>query len=83
MNVSAKTSEQLVSEDHGWFWLTDERIGFEGIRKSFNFPYSKINFFELIDCGLVISKSGKETPYIVELNDYDVPCLILSRILNG
>jgi len=82
MDVSVKTSEQLVSEDRGWFWLTDERIGFEGIRKNFNFPYSKINFFELIDCGLVVSKSGKETPYIISLDDYDIPCLILSHILN-
>lgn len=82
MNVGAQTNEQLVSEDRGWFWLTDERVGFEGIRKNFNFPYGKINFFELIDGGLVISKSGKETPYILGLDDYDIPCLILSHILN-
>lgn len=82
MSVSASTTEQLITEDSGAFWFTDKRIGFEGLRKSFDFPYAKINFFELIDGGLVISKSGKETPYIVGLADYDVPCSILSHILN-
>jgi hypothetical protein len=82
MSVNPQVSEQLVTEDNGTFWFTNMRIGFKGIRKNFDFPYSKINFFELMDGGLVISKSGKETPYVVSLKDYDVPCSILSHILN-
>lgn len=38
--------------------------------------------FELTEVGLRIIKEGKETPYLIYLEDYDVPCSILSFILN-
>lgn len=82
VKFSTQSSEYLINEDSGAFWLTNQRIGFRGSRKNFAFPYSKIHSFELTQAGLVISKEGKETPYIIGMDDYDVPCLIISNILN-
>ncbi|MFH1252749.1 MAG: hypothetical protein V1664_00225 [Candidatus Uhrbacteria bacterium] len=82
VNFSTSTSEHLVVEDSGAFWVTNQRLGFRGKRKNFSFPFTKIHAFELTPTGLVISKEGKETPYIIGLDDYDVPCMIISQILN-
>ncbi|HBB02787.1 MAG: hypothetical protein US89_C0009G0032 [Candidatus Peregrinibacteria bacterium GW2011_GWF2_38_29] len=83
VGFSTSSSEHLVTEDVGAFWLTNQRIGFKGNRKNFAFPYSKIHAFELTPTGLVISKEGKETPYIIGLDDYDIPCMVISHILNN
>lgn len=69
-------------EDCGFFYITNQRIGFQGDRKQFNFSFSKIHCFELRQEGLHIFKNGKETPYIIELTDYELPLSILSYILN-
>ena len=45
--------------------------------KNFTFPYSKIHSFELTQAGLEVSKEDKETPYIIGLDDYDVPCMMI------
>ncbi len=82
VGFSTSSSEHLVTEDSGAFWLTNQRIGFKGNRKNFAFPFSKIHAFELTQAGLVISKEGKETPYIIGLDDYDIPCMMISHILN-
>ncbi|MBP9760855.1 MAG: hypothetical protein KBD15_01275 [Candidatus Magasanikbacteria bacterium] len=81
-SFSTSSSEHLVTEDSGAFWLTNQRIGFKGNRKNFAFPFSKIHAFELTQAGLVIFKEGKETPYIIGLDDYDIPCMMISHILN-
>lgn len=82
IGFSTSSSEHLIAEDSGAFWLTNQRIGFRGNRKNFAFPYSKIHSFELTQAGLEVSKEGKETPYIIGLDDYDVPCMMISHILN-
>ncbi len=82
VGYSTSSSEHLITEDNGAFWLTNQRIGFRGNRKNFAFPYSKIHSFELTKAGLEVSKEGKETPYIIGLNDYDIPCMMISHILN-
>ncbi len=83
VSFSTSSSEHLITEDIGAFWLTNQRIGFKGSRKYFAFPYSKIHAFELTQAGLMISKEGKEAPYIIGLDDYDIPCLMISHILNN
>lgn len=83
-SVSFKTesSEFLATEDVGPFWITNYRIGFRGGRKNFAIPISKILSFELTSDGLSITKEGKETPYLISLDDYEVPCAIVSHLLN-
>lgn len=75
-------SEQLVVVDVGHFWLSNQRVGFEGRMKSFSFPYSQIHRLEVLPEGLLFFKQGKETGYLLSLDDYDVPCVMLSAIMN-
>ncbi len=82
-NVSTSSTEHLMIEDVGTFWLTNERIWFKWSRKNFTFAYEKIHTFELNNAWLTIAKDGKETPYIVWLEDYDIPCLMISNIINN
>jgi hypothetical protein len=82
INLSPQTSEVMVDEDSGNFWLTDQRIGFLGRRKNFNLPYNKILSFEAYKDAIIIYKDGRENPYIVGLEDVELPVAILSEILN-
>jgi hypothetical protein len=82
LGYSTQSSEFLATEDTGVLWLTNQRVGFKGDRKNFAFPYTKIHSFEVSSTALSISKEGKETPILVSLDDYDVPCMVISSILN-
>ncbi|WP_341227936.1 hypothetical protein [uncultured Arcticibacterium sp.] len=81
--VSSNTREELKVIDNGLFWLTNQRVGFQGTKKSFSMPYTKIHSFELTKDGIYLFKDGRESPFIMELDDYDVPCLLISTILNS
>ena len=80
--MAVQSHEQLINEDTGCFWLTNQRFGFEGNRKSIVIKYDKVLRFELTPNGLVITKEGRESPYLLGLDDYEVPAAILSHILN-
>jgi hypothetical protein len=81
--ISTESKDVLAIEDNGMLYLTSENIGFTGSKKQFSLPYKKIQSLELRTDGLYIFKGGKELPYIVTLNDYEVPMAILSSILNS
>ncbi len=74
--------EVSAIEDSGVLYITNQRIGFIGSRKQFSVLYNKISGFELRADGLYIFKDGKELPYIVTLQDYEVPLSIISSLLN-
>lgn len=81
--VSAQTKEVLITEDTGPFWITNQRVGFTGQRKNFTVPINKVLHFELAPYGLVIAKEGRENPYLLQLDDYEVPAAVLSHLLNN
>lgn len=82
IKLAPQTRDIMACEDIGNFGMTNQRIGFLGNKKNFTFPYEKILSFELYKDGLSIHKEGKENPYIVGLDDAEVPAAILSAILN-
>jgi len=82
IKLAPQTREVMVDEDTGNFWMSNQRVGFLGSRKSFAFPYSKIHSFELYKDGIGIHKEGKEKPYIIGLDEVEVPAAILSAVLN-
>lgn len=82
IRVGAETQEIFTPDDTGGFYLTNQRVGFLGSRKQFALPYLKISSFELKAEGMYIFKEGKEAPYILTMNDYEVPLAIVSFILN-
>ena len=82
LNINRVKAEVMDVEDNGTFYITSQQVGFYGQRRQFALPFSKISSFELRDDGgLYIFKSGKELPYIVTLDDYEVPVAIISKIL--
>lgn len=82
MGVSSVSKEIMDKEDSGAFYITNQRIGYQGYRKQFSFPFKKIGSLELRSDGLHIFKEGKEAPYILQLKDYEVALAIISYILN-
>jgi len=82
INLSPQVSTVVVDEDSGNFWLTNQRLGFLGGRKSFALPYNKIMSFELFNDAIIIHKEGRENPYIIGLEDIELPAAVLSKILN-
>ncbi len=82
MNVGSQSREFLAQDDSGIFYITNQRVGYLGYRKQFSFPFKKIGSFELRSDGLHIFKDGKEAPYILELDDYDVSLSIISFLIN-
>lgn len=81
-SYSANTNTELIIEENGFFWISNQRFGFHGLRKNFAMPFNKVLSFDLTEVGLIIHKEGRETPYIVGLDDYDIPCLVISKLLN-
>ncbi len=82
LKLARSTSEVLDIEDSGVFWLTNQRIGFIGKKKHFTFPYDKILSFDLSPDGLFLRKEGRESAYIVGMDDYELPCSVISFVLN-
>lgn len=82
IDYQVSNTEELVVDDVGTFWITNKRIGFKGNRKSISFPHTKLHIYEMRPEGLFIFKESREKPYIFELQDYEVPAMIVSQILN-
>jgi len=76
------TQEVLAIDDKGLLYLTNIGIGFAGAKKRFVIRYEQLASVQLTENGLTIFKSGKETPYIITMNDYEVILAIISFKLN-
>jgi len=82
LNIGRETENVLTPEDVGAFFITNERVGFHGKQRRFSIPFTKINSFEVSPEGLYIFKNGKETPYILTMDDYELPAVIVSQKVN-
>lgn len=82
LNVQTETQKIHKPEDAGFFYITNQRIGFIGVNKQFTFPLKKIHSLEVYPEGLYLFKEGKESAYIISLGDYETPLSILSFIIN-
>ncbi len=82
MKVGKETQEYWNAEDDGKFWITNQRIGFLGCSKHFSFDLSKLDAITSGEGGIQIFKSGRDNPYVVSLPSYDIPCQVLSCLLN-
>jgi hypothetical protein len=82
IKVGRTTTNVLAIDDSGMFYITNQRVGYHGQQKQFAIPFDKISSLELRSDGLYLFKEGKEQPYIVTLDDYEVPLAITSFIMN-
>lgn len=78
-----ETAEFWETQDTGYFFITNQRIGFSGESKSFSFPIAKIFSISIGDGGLTIFKEGRETPFVVACPPYDLAMYLVSCLLNG
>lgn len=84
VGVSKSTEEVVETIDSGDFWITNQRVGFIGDKKNFTIPFNKILSFNVSSSyGLMIYKEGAMNPQMIKLDNYDLPCIILSKILNA
>jgi len=82
LDLGRSTKEIVDVEDTGVLWMTNQRIGFIGRKKNFTLAYGKILSFDVNSNGLFLRKEGREAPYIIGMDDYEVPCSIISFVLN-
>lgn len=83
LNTDVKTETYVENEDTGNFYITNKRVIFVGNKNNFSYYFSQILKSELINVGLVFQKENTVSAKIVELTNYELPLLILSRILKG
>lgn len=82
VHVSRSVEEFWTVEDTGTFWISNMRIGFIGDTKNFVFPLAKLLSLTDGESGLNIFKEGRTNPFIVSMPDYELPCAILSKLIN-
>ena len=74
--------DYLLTEDIGVFYITNIKIGFIGEKKHFSVNLNKVFSIDLSENGLRIFKEGRENPFMLFLEDYQVPLCIMSFLLN-
>ncbi len=81
INVQRQTVENYDDSDRGMFYITNMRIGYLG-KTQFSFNLNKLVSIQNGEAGLLLYKEGRQNPFMIALDDYDVPCTILSALLN-
>lgn len=81
MSIQRQTVDSYDMSDEGVFYITNMRIGFLG-KTQFSFNLNKLVSIQNGEAGLLIYKEGRQNPFMIALDDYDVPCTILSALLN-
>ena len=66
----------------GAFWITTDRVGFRGKNGSFTVELEDLDRAELDQGPLRIYEKGKEEPWAVKMDDYEMAGVILSQLLN-
>ncbi|MEI6352902.1 MAG: hypothetical protein WCO35_03130 [Candidatus Nomurabacteria bacterium] len=74
--------ETLAVEDSGVIYLSSSGFHYLGIKKHFDFPYTKISHLEIRDGVLYLYKQGKEAPFMISMSDYEVSLAVISFMLN-
>ncbi len=82
LKVNAQKKQVLSSEDVGFVYMTTDNIGYLGVHKNFSLPYNKIVSLDVKNGYLFIYKKGKEVPFIILMDDYEVLLAIVSAKLN-
>lgn len=76
--------EMVVVEDQGVFFVTSEKVGFHGDRKSWVTTLKTMTDVQVEeDVGLEVFKSGRENPVLIYPADLDTAAAVLSTVMNG
>lgn len=81
--VQSQKTNYMNTEDVGQFYITSKHIGFQGNKSHFAFPLKKLHLLKEDSGYLQIYKDGKETPYLILMDDYTVPTVISDKLLKA
>lgn len=80
----ALNKEAIIPEGQGIFFVTSEKVGFHGDKKSWSCPIDKITDVQVEgDVGLEIFRSGRENPVLIFPIDLDTAAAVLNTVMNG
>lgn len=82
MKVRPQKVNVMMTDDAGTFYLTTENLGYIGLNKHFSMPYDKISSLDIRDGFLYLYKKGKEGPFIISMDDFELPLAIVSFKIN-
>lgn len=82
IKVAPQKVNIMMTDDAGTFYLTTENLGYIGLNKHFSIPYEKISSLDIRDGFLYLYKKGKEGPFIISMNDFELLLAIVSCKIN-
>lgn len=82
VKINPQKVNVMMTDDAGTFYLTTENLGYIGLNKHFSMPYEKISSLDIRDGFLYLYKKGKEAPFIISMNDFELPLAIVSYKIN-
>ena len=82
IKVAPQKVNVMMTDDVGTFYLTTENLGYIGLNKHFSMPYEKISSIDIRDGFLYLYKKGKEGPFIISMDDFELPIAITSFKIN-
>ncbi len=83
IKTSSVKRNVLEVDDVGYIYLTSENLGYMGVSKHFSIPYSKIVSLDMRNGYMYVYKQGKEVPFIIAMDDYEVLLAITSFKINS
>ena len=82
IKVAPQKVNVMMTDDAGTFYLTTENLGYIGLNKHFCISYDKISSLDVRDGFLYLYKKGKEGPFIISMDDFELPLAIVSYKIN-
>ena len=83
MNVDTQKTNYIDNVANGIFFISNKRVGFVSQTKNFSLPIPKIMSVTLEpSIGLLLFKENKDKPYMMALNSYETPCVLLSHLVS-
>ncbi len=82
MKVAPQKVNVMMTDDAGTLYLTTENLGYIGLNKHFSMSYDKISSLDVRDGFLYLYKKGKEGPFIISMDDFELPLAIVSFKIN-
>jgi hypothetical protein len=82
IKINPQKVNVMMTDDAGTFYLTTENLGYIGLNKHFSIPYDKISSLDIRDGFLYLYKKGKEGPFIISMDDYELLLAIVSFKIN-
>ena len=82
VKINPQKVNVMMTDDAGTFYLTTENLGYIGLNKHFSMPYDKISSLDVREGFLYLYKKGKEGPFIISMDDFELPLAIVSFKIN-